>query len=89
MQRKFQKESNAQKQARGEEVTETIDIVPTKLFPKNRSVERVNNEQLLALDGIAYTYMAQDWGDRSHLKQLQDHCSAPEQLTLRVRRRDG
>lgn len=64
---------------------ESCGIQPTKLFPHNADVDKVNAAALDALPGPQYHFGAIDKGDSArHLKSLKSACRAAESLRLKL-----
>lgn len=55
-----------------------------KLFTHNVDVDRLNNLELLKIDGPAYAYTMKHRGKRALADGLQKNCLAPERLVLKV-----
>ena len=58
-------------------------LTPTRLFARNRDVDRINAEQLRKCEGEVVRYEAQDTGDERHMRALAANSSAPTLLELK------
>jgi len=58
-------------------------IQPTRVFPLNRDIDRVNNLELAKCGGPSESYLAADDGEEPHLGTLQKNCPAPDKLVLK------
>ena len=59
-------------------------IQPTKLFPHNATVDRVNKQKLQELSGEPLVFTAKDTGTKAGKAQLNKNCRVPTTVTLKV-----
>jgi ATP-dependent DNA helicase PIF1 len=65
-------------------VSTDSEIAPTMLYALRRDVDHENAMQLATLSEEEKTFYAKEGGDRTLLKQLQNNCTAPNVLNLKV-----
>ena len=71
--------------SRNQLVDSSVDgIEPTRLYPTNRDVDRINEGNLVNLPGPVCTLHAIDSGEGKYVEALRTHCQAPTVLKLKV-----
>ena len=77
LQREFRRRSRA-------EGAGAQEIIPTKLYARNRNVDAINSEHLQQLEGEVFRYEARDYGSPSQIRFMNQNCPAQQVLDLRV-----
>jgi ATP-dependent DNA helicase PIF1 len=68
----------------GREFDADDQILPTQILTHRYDVDKLNEEQLLKLEGELQEYKASDTGDNIYMKMLQNHCPAKSLLKLKI-----